>query len=359
MDLKWFCFLNRSGYAQASLDYLKSLWDFHNLSIKTFHSDVDRLSLSSKTYFKINSLMNKEIDYKIKIYHCVPDNQLKDPNIYDVFSIGFGTFETFDPPEHWIKILKENNLVLCPSQFNMHVFKNAGLNNLHYLPHCIDFDKFNQDVQPLENKNELFNFMFVGTWKKRKCYPQLIEAWIKEFDSSDKVRLIIKSDKYTEVKRYIEETKNIIGKKDTAEIYIEGRVFDDENLPKFYKNADCLINPTMGEGFGLPGLQFMSLGIPIITTNFSGVTDYSNENNCTFIEPQGFIMHPNLDNISQFNNKKWAHITVDEIRKKMRYVVENKEDIKIKAKKGYLEVREKYSYEHNRQRMKEILNYGN
>jgi len=39
----------------------------------------------------------------------------------------------------------------------------------------------------------------------------------------------------------------------------------------------------------------------------------------------------NMDNIPQFRNKKWAFIEVDKIRKAMRYVRNNPDEVKMRA----------------------------
>ena len=92
------------------------------------------------------------------------------------------------------------------------------------------------------------------------------------------------------------------------------------------------------------GLQIMALKIPIIITNFSGCKDYSNNNTATLIEPSGFILHKNMDGIPQFRNKKWAFIEVKNIRKSMRYVLNNSEIIKKKTENAYNYVMENFNY---------------
>jgi glycosyltransferase involved in cell wall biosynthesis len=129
-----------------------------------------------------------------------------------------------------------------------------------------------------------------------------------------------------------------------ATILFENKVFDEKILPKFIKSVDCLVSPTMGEGFNLPGLQCMSLGVPVIITNFSGCTDYANEKTATLLEPNGFILRNNMDNIPQFKNRKWAFLEVKKIQESMRYVFKNQNQAKIKANSAYSFVRDKFNY---------------
>ncbi len=48
---------------------------------------------------------------------------------------------------------------------------------------------------------------------------------------------------------------------------------NDELLATFYKNAFCLIYPSMYEGFGLPVLEAISLGCPVICSNSSSLPE--------------------------------------------------------------------------------------
>lgn len=56
-------------------------------------------------------------------------------------------------------------------------------------------------------------------------------------------------------------------------------VFEDTIISSLLKASDCLLFPSVGEGFGLPVLEALACGTTPIVTNFSGVTDFSNENN--------------------------------------------------------------------------------
>lgn len=347
-QITWCCFLNRSGYAQAALDYIGCLSNNANYDIKVslFHSEPERVSLSDKKYIELMSLIRKPRNINaIQFLHCVPEMQERMPKSKK--TVGFATFETFSPPNEWVNILNKNDAVICPSLFNVKIFENAGVKNINYIPHTFDEKLYNPSVLPIEPKDERFTFMFVGTWKKRKGYQQLLEAWMQEFDTHDNVRLIIKTNAYTMTKLAIENTKRNLGleKKEIAPILVKGEVFNESDLPSFFKLADCFISPTLGEGFGLPGLQCMALGIPVITTNFSGVTDYAKTDTATLIEPEGFIVYSDLDTIHQFKNKKWAHITVDNVRKSMRHVLENPKEVQTKANNGLLMVKENFKYE--------------
>ena len=45
------------------------------------------------------------------------------------------------------------------------------------------------------------------------------------------------------------------------------------------------------------------------------------------LEPEGFVITKNMDNIPQFRNKKWAFVSAEKIKKAMMKVINNKEEI--------------------------------
>ncbi|PLX27422.1 hypothetical protein C0583_03870 [Candidatus Parcubacteria bacterium] len=65
----------------------------------------------------------------------------------------------------------------------------------------------------------------------------------------------------------------------------EGRKENDE-LAKFYSEADILISSSYYESFPLPQLEAMACGTPVVTTKY-GTEDYAyNNENCYVVEPK-------------------------------------------------------------------------
>ena len=191
-----------------------------------------------------------------------------------------------------------------------------------------------------------FKFLFFGSWKLRKGWPQLLEAFWTEFSASDRVVLVIKTDRVVEVEADIAKLKRDLGlsRKDVAPVLLETRIFDEQRLPSFLKAHDCLVFPTLGEGFGLPPLQCMALGVPVIATNHSGCQDYLSSDTATLIEPEGYVTYQMLDRISQFKNKLWAHVPVRSIRTAMRHVFSDPLVTAEKAGRASAFVRDRFSY---------------
>lgn len=128
--------------------------------------------------------------------------------------------------------------------------------------------------KPLNQKEvdefkEKFNFnfsfiLFVGVLHPRKNIPTLIKAYYKLKKNGIKHKLIIagggKGWQYKEIFKTVERL-NL-----QKDVIFMGYVPDDD-LPKIYNAADLFVFPSIYEGFGLPPLEAMACGTPVITSN--------------------------------------------------------------------------------------------
>ena len=346
IKIDYACFLNSSGYSQAAQNYILALHQTGqcDIKIRIFGDKPVKNVISDEKYeFFIKMIKKEDNSDRIQIYHCIPNIQRRITR--KERNVGWGVFETFSPPLSWIDILNKNDAIIVPSQFNYKIFSHMPINKpLYYIPHCIDIDVYNKGVKPMYEFDK-YTFLFMGTWKERKGYKQLFEAWLREFRESDGVQLMVKTDRPKKAEQYLNQTIKQLGiNKGFAPVIFENKIFDEKLLPNFIKSVDCLISPHIGEGFGYPGLQCMALGVPVIITDFSGCQDYANENTATLLEPSGFVIRNNMDNIPQFRNKKWAFIEVGKIQKAMRFVINNKGSVKMKTNVAYSYIRKKFNY---------------
>ena len=358
IKIEYCCFLNSSGYSTAAQNYILALHQSgrYDIKITTFAGKPARPAISDEKYSVFAKMIKKESSPDaIQILHCIPTLQ-KNIKHKKEKNIAFATFETFNPPDNWVSILNKNNAMITPSLFNYNIFAHSRITKpIFHIPHCVDFNTFHLNVKPMK-KYGRFSFLFLGTWKEREGYKQFIEAWLKEFRDCDVVQLVIKTDKVKQARTYIEKIKKETGiTKGFAPILVENKVFSEAEMPHFLKSFDCLLLPTMGEGFNLPGLQCMALGVPVAITNFSGCVDYVNKNTATLLEPRGFILKKNMDGIPQFRNRKWAFVSVEDIRKTMREIINNPAKIIKKSKNAYEEVSNKFTYQKTEELFREMI----
>lgn len=56
-------------------------------------------------------------------------------------------------------------------------------------------------------------------------------------------------------------------------------------LPAIYSSADVFVSSSWDEGFGLPGLEAMACGTPLVTTRSGGVSEYAKNSNSILVTP--------------------------------------------------------------------------
>ncbi|HLV02602.1 MAG TPA: glycosyltransferase family 1 protein [Acidobacteriota bacterium] len=123
--------------------------------------------------------------------------------------------------------------------------------------------------------------LFVGTLEPRKNVPRLIRSFkhvVRRWDSS--CQLICAGAfgwGYQAVKRAIEEEQL------QGSVKLLGYV-PYEDLPRLYSLATIFIFPSFYEGFGLPVIEAMACGTPVITSNNSSLAEIA-EGSAELIDP--------------------------------------------------------------------------
>jgi glycosyltransferase involved in cell wall biosynthesis len=59
----------------------------------------------------------------------------------------------------------------------------------------------------------------------------------------------------------------------------------ESELVAFYHSCDTFICSSFIEGFGLPALEAMACGVPVVITACGGVSEYANRSNCLIVTP--------------------------------------------------------------------------
>ncbi len=178
-------------------------------------------------------------------------------------------------------------------------------------PLGFDADAFHprtyEEVQPILDKYGLIYqkyVLFVGTIQPRKNIPNLVEAFQK-----------IKKENRIEEKLAIFGGRGwlwepILKKVKTAGLDGSVKYFDyapKEDLPYLYAGAKLLTLPALYEGFGLPPLEAMASGVPVVVSNISSLPEVAGE--------AGVLVDPNsVDSIAE---GLLEVITNNDLRQKM------------------------------------------
>jgi len=114
--------------------------------------------------------------------------------------------------------------------------------------------------------------LYVGTLEPRKNIPRLIQAYRKLIlENKIKHQLVIVGKKgwsYQEIFNMVERLDSNVRKKVIFTGYVP-----EEELPLLYNAADLFVYPSLYEGFGIPPLEAMACGVPVIVSNVSSLPE--------------------------------------------------------------------------------------
>ncbi len=131
--------------------------------------------------------------------------------------------------------------------------------------------------------------LFVGTLEPRKNLRRTLQAYAKLIHQKKIAHhfFLVGGNGWGE-----ENVEHLIDQLNLVEfVTVLGRVSDEE-LCCWYANADVLLMPSLYEGFGLPLLEAMVFGVPVITANSSSMPEVAGE--------AGLLVDPaNVDDIQQ------------------------------------------------------------
>jgi len=285
--------------------------------------------------------------------------------------IGFLVFEGNKIPKSWLDIMDDDRVsqIWCPS---IHTHE-AILNTLnvkidaieHYgksfrfhptigkkvrvVPHGINPDTY----KPIETvTDDIFRYTMCGgwpsSWKDRKGLSYAIKSFMEEFTIEDKVEMLVKINSCygIDLNKNLEDLK-IQNQKPPKVTF----VLDDlkqSQLNEFYNKGDVFVTTSLAEAFNLPPLESMACGVPVLSTDFGGMTDFVNEKN-GWLLTEGEMEEVKWD--IMYEGISWKKPSIEEIRKKMREIYNDWKDnkrkvIKSKSEKA-LENSKKWTWENS------------
>lgn len=125
----------------------------------------------------------------------------------------------------------------------------------------------NEDFDTVKSKYCLPDkyIMSLSTLEPRKNIPMLIKAFESIAEKVD-YDLVLVGRKGWKVDELL---KNNYSKK---RVHFTGFV-DDEGLPSIYRHAMCFVFPSLYEGFGLPPVEALALGTPVISSDAASLPE--------------------------------------------------------------------------------------
>ena len=220
-------------------------------------------------YWQPNFIPNLQVDAKIIV-----------TTIHDFSFILHTEFH----PEERVKYFQENfldnisksDVIITVSHFvkqeilNRLEFKEKEIRVIYNGVNHNIFKIYNNTQLPFDLPNKFI--LSVGSIEPRKNLLGLLKAYnLLNKETKDIYKLVLVGFKGWQNQEFME----LLEKNKTNIIYLG--FISDEQLAKVYNRATCFVFPSFYEGFGLPLLESMACGTPVITSNLSALPEVGSD----------------------------------------------------------------------------------
>lgn len=224
--------------------------------------------------------------------HVQPDLVL---TLGDVWVLDAGILREL-PVAHWLPSdcrpmsTADRNVVdasgaqlVAMSRFGEDRFRDAGFDPL-YVPHGIDMSVFTipEDRDALREAYGFGDFFVIGINAAnndaiRKAIPEMFIAFAKFHRDHPEARLALHSGVHQDGGQDLEALAENLGITDLVIVvdqyrYQSGLISPDA-MNQWYQAIDVLCETTFGEGFGLPIIESLACGTPVVTTRASAMEE--------------------------------------------------------------------------------------
>ena len=319
-----------SGYGARSRDLVKAIIELDKYDVKILSQRWGSCPFGFLDDHKEYTYLK---EYVVDRVHEKPDiwMQITVPNEFQPvgkYNIGCtAAIETTACAVQWIEGCNRMDIILTSANHGKQVLGNTIYNKvddntkqvigqikvekpIEVLFEGVDIEKYCPSTSnfPLTQIKEDFCYLFVGHWMQgdfgedRKNVGLLIKSFYETFKNKKKTpALILKTSQAgtsymdrREIMSKINSLKNTVKANTLPSIYLLHGELSDTEMNQLYNHSKvkAMVCLTKGEGFGRPLLEFSLTNKPIITTNWSGHTDFLNEEFTSLINGEVKQIHP-------------------------------------------------------------------
>lgn len=299
-------YVGNTGFNNHTRDFFRELSKHLQIKVRNFTIGQNWSGLSKNPHDGENYIneVDKSILYKqtlwnpqnnredFKIYESDEKEFFHDFNIilnetdhyyfYDNYSgpkIAYCVWESTKLPEHFFEKIKDFDEIWVPSKWQKSCMVNQGLeeSKIQIVPEGVDTNVFFPNPQ---SKHEVtsdgrFKFFLAGRWDYRKSTKEIIETFLKTFDKSEPVDLIVSIDNPFSNDGFnsTEERLSHYGLNDDRIkiLHFPSRA----EYVDILKSCNVFLSCARSEGWNLPLIESMACGTPSIYSNCSGQLEFA------------------------------------------------------------------------------------
>jgi glycosyltransferase involved in cell wall biosynthesis len=180
------------------------------------------------------------------------------------------------------------DLALGDSEFNRMELEKAGFRRTGVLPILLDFERYFGDPNPVlvdMLDDSRTNFLFVGRIFPNKRFEDLarLAFFYKKYVSENfRVLLVGRPGRMLKYQQSVEALSTVWGLRSSEFSFVGHLSWDD--LLSCYHTADVFISMSEHEGFGVPLVESMLLGVPVMAYAAGAIPDTMGDAGVLFYE---------------------------------------------------------------------------
>jgi len=257
------------------------------------------------------------------------------------YLIGRYMFEMDTVHKQWMQQCRDElDEVWSPSTWFADQLAAQGVprNKVQVMPESLDVNMLDPLIWAPINLPRRRKYAFVSVFKleDRKGWRELLQAYVQEFSGDDDVSLYIhttsldlsyRSDTVMTIfYNYLHDELKVTKKKypdlDPALPHFEvmGKHMSINEMVRLYRSVDAFVLPSHGEGWGLPYMEAMAMALPVIATNWSGMTEFMNPSVALLLN---YSIAPVVSSSDWVHGSNWALPDVPQLQRLMRLLVKN------------------------------------
>lgn len=337
-------FINKFGQKFENIFLIDRQWD----NIRMMLSDRYEDTLHKHMVTENNVINNVKPDNSMILRWGIPT--VFDYNGFDnvphrIKSIYF-VWECDRLPPLWVDLLPYYDVIFTSSKASARAIQTSIIERgwdipVEIIPHGVasHYNEKENYTKTLDG----FTFMTIGTFSKRKAPMEMMEVFLKEFRDEEGVRLVWKIGSIADPGQMLILRREIqrmafrlnMDMSEAPKIILDMNTYDHDLMNDLLNEADCMIQVSHGEAWGLPILNAMATGTPSLVLEKGGQRAFCTNKNSFFVKEAGLVYADGQgDWYTVQNGVRWYAIDMDDYRKQMRYVFNNQEEVIKKGQEG-------------------------
>lgn len=183
-------------------------------------------------------------------------------------------FESTRVPEIVMSTMLTADIVWVPSEWGRQTLVANGLDpdRCDVVPEGVNIELYHPWAPPVPAAP--LKFLMLGKFEQRKSQLETLLAWAHVFGKNTDVELTLKTNHFVNVDGKKESLNNFLNSLNLTNVRPVWDSHSQDQIVELYRQHHVFVLPTKGEGWGLPLIEAAASGMPIITTMYSGHTEF-------------------------------------------------------------------------------------